>query len=136
MRKLQRTWVKRRRTGPPRRSSRAHNPAYLAWLRTMPCAICYARAYAILGISILCEFGSTCYPTHAAEAAHVGWGNSSRGMSQKHSDDTAIPLCRSCHTEGKQSVHAIGPVEFFAHHGTDRDETIRSFQRLYREHCK
>ncbi len=138
---IRRTQIKRRRTGT-RRSSRVLNPAYLHWLSYMACFICYREAYEFLA-GIECNaveaiqqpiYGRQKSPT---EAAHVGFAGKPRGMSQKHSDDEAIPLCREHHGPGhKDSIHDIGPSAFFALHGADRDATIRMFQELWKEHCR
>ena len=50
-------------------------PAYLAWVRTLPCSVCPARA--------------------PSEASHHG----PRGIGQKASDLRAIPLCSVCHRD-------------------------------------
>jgi hypothetical protein len=57
-------------------------------------------------------------------------------MSQKFSDLESIPLCAVCHREGELSIHKLGADAFFAHHGADRDEVIRLFNRLWAEHCR
>lgn len=65
-----------------------HNPGYLRWIRTLPCAVCRA--------------------TRAVEAAHTG----PHGLSQKSSDLCAIPLCARHHRTGDDSYHKLGPRKF------------------------
>lgn len=129
--------LKRRRTGPPRRSSRSLNPAYLAFLSTLPCFACYWEVYANLRVNAFGYFtaqgplyGRQKSPT---EAAHIGLSTDRRGLSQKYPDQTAIPLCAEHHTEGAECVHK-GVEKFFERLGTDRDSVIRTFQGLWRTH--
>lgn len=116
------------------------NPEYLAFLGTLPCFVCYREAYQFLarhGGEVGWIFGHTLYGRQESdtEAAHVGLSTSRRGLSQKCSDDEAMPLCGlEHHREGEFSIHRIGPAAFFEHHGADRDSTIRLFQRLFSEH--
>ncbi len=138
---IRRSQVKRRRTGPPRRSSRCLNPAYLAFLRTLPCFICYADAYEFFAeyASVVAGPSSCAYGRQKSdtEAAHVGLSTSHRGGSQKHSDLESLPLCEvEHHQHGAFSIHVMGPAAFFEHHGADRDATIRMFNSLYEEHCR
>jgi len=64
------------------------NRMYLAFIRSLPCAVCETR--------------------HHVEAAHTG----SRGLGQKSSDFSAIPLCRADHRTGPCSYHRLGPRKF------------------------
>ena len=85
---LARTPLKRktplRRTGPikarkPRRLSRpGSDPAYLAWVRTLPCYVA----------STWQEVGRCFPPVHAHHAIH---------RSQGGKDDVAVPLCQAHH---------------------------------------
>lgn len=70
------TPLKRKRT-TPRRSSRRHDPSYLAAVRGLPCC---ART-----------FGGSC--AGPIEAHHMG----ARGLGQKCSDDEAVPFCKLHH---------------------------------------
>jgi hypothetical protein len=63
-------------------------PAYLKWIRTLPCTVCHA--------------------TRAVEAAHTG----PHGLSQKSSDRSSIPLCARHHRTGNDSYHKLGPRKF------------------------
>jgi hypothetical protein len=64
------------------------NPAYLKWIRTLPCAVCRA--------------------TRGVEAAHTG----PHGLGQKSSDLSAIPLCARHHRTAPDSYHKLGPRRF------------------------
>ena len=68
---------------------------YLAWIRTLPCAVC----------------GSTLW----IEASHTG----PHGLSQKSSDYSAIPLCPKHHRTGSDSYHRLGPRKFAAAHNLE-----------------
>ncbi|WP_110599795.1 DUF968 domain-containing protein [Salinicola lusitanus] len=62
---------------PCKPDTRFRSPAYLRWVRSMPCCVC------------LCD---------ATDAHHViglGWGLS--GMGMKAPDSYCIPCCRECH---------------------------------------
>lgn len=65
--------LKRKARLKPRRSSRARSPAFLTFVRDLPCCFCSSRV--------------------KVEAHHMG----ERGLGQKASDNTAVPLCRPCH---------------------------------------
>lgn len=76
---------------PPAKAKRAtprrgpeRNPAYLAWIRTLPCCACGVEG--------------------RSEAAHVG---ADGGVSMKASDLSCIPLCADCHTQRADSYHRI-----------------------------
>lgn len=131
--------VKRRRS-TPRRSSRVLDPQYLAFMRTLPCWVCYRHVYAVFAKDFLQLADTPCslYGRQKSdtEPAHVGLSTSRRGLSQKYPDIESIPLCKEHHTAGPESIHELNPEPFFAQHGADRDETVRAFQALYREHCK
>lgn len=81
--------------------------AYLKFLRLLPCVCC----------------GSA----RRIEAAHIG----PRGLSQKTSDYTALPLCASCHREGPQALHRIGPESFQAVYGLDFAALQMMFNHFY-----
>jgi hypothetical protein len=88
---------KRLRQGPPR------DPRYMAWIRTLPCAVCGSR--------------------WRVEAAHTGCDG---GMSQKASDYSCVPLCRYCHTGGRGAYHRIGKLEFERSYGIDLLALVRA----------
>src|ERR1035437_5052624 len=82
-RKPQRRAASSTRKGPPR------DPAYLAWIRTLPCIACDIEG--------------------RSEAAHTG---SDGGMSMKASDYSCVPLCSGCHTQAPESYHRVGKRAF------------------------
>lgn len=49
-----------------------------------------------------------CGSSRRIEAAHIG----PRGLKQKTSDCTALPLCFDCHQGGNKSLHKIGSELF------------------------
>ncbi|MDV6318783.1 DUF968 domain-containing protein [Chromohalobacter sp. HP20-39] len=69
-----------KRTAPKRKVSdtRFRSPAYLAWVRTLPCCAC--------GVS-------PCDAHHMVGMYGVG------GMGLKAEDSMAMPLCRACHMD-------------------------------------
>ena len=71
------------------------NRQYLGFIRSQPCAVC--------GIQ------------RNIEAAHTG----ARGLGQKSSDFSAIPLCAFDHRVGNESYHRLGPRRFAEVHGLD-----------------
>ena len=74
----------------------ARDPRYRAWIRTLPCAVCGSK--------------------WRVEGAHTG---ADGGMSQKASDYSCVPLCRCCHTAGRDAYHRIGKREFANRYGID-----------------
>jgi len=79
----------------------ARNPQYLRWVRSLPCAVCGTSRY--------------------IEAAHTG----PRGLSQKSSDTSAIPLCARHHRTGNDSYHKLGPRKFSEVHQLDIPALVR-----------
>ena len=77
------------------------DPRYLAWIRTLPCAVCGSR--------------------RGIEASHTG----PHGLGQKSSDLTAIPLCRKHHRGGNSSYHKLGPRRFAEIHNLNLVELVR-----------
>jgi len=74
---------------------------YLAWIRTLPCVICGSR--------------------RGVEAAHTG----PRGLGQKASDTSAIPLCHRHHRTGNDSYHHLGARRFAQVHKLDVSAIVR-----------
>ena len=70
------------------RKKPVRNPAYLRWIRGLPCIVCHSR--------------------WQIEAAHTG----PHGLGQKSSDLSAIPLCVRHHRTGNDSYHQLGPSKF------------------------
>jgi hypothetical protein len=82
------------------RRPREKKPAYLAWLRTLPCAVCGSYK----GI----------------EAAHYRSGDPryskpSTGMGERPHDRWALPLCGDHHRE----QHSMNEVDFWKRYGID-----------------
>ena len=100
--------IKRRRK--PRRGP-ARDAKYLAWIRTLPCAVrpCHTA-------NVWCK----------TEAAHSG----AHGISQKASDYSAIPLCSWHHRLAPDSYHASAK-EFFTRHGLDRKALVKELNERY-----
>ena len=80
----------------------ARDPKYLAWIRSLPCAVPGCRATYI-------------------EAAHTG----PHGMSQKSSDRSCIPLCGRHHRRGNDSLHGLGPARFQQHHKLEIADLVK-----------
>jgi hypothetical protein len=74
---------------------------YLAWIRTLACAVC----------------GATC----GIEASHTG----PHGLGQKAPDSSAIPLCYRHHRTGNESYHRLGPQKFSKVHNLDIPALVR-----------
>jgi len=83
-------------------------PAYLRFIRTLPCCAC----------------GSTL----RIEAAHIG----PRGLGQKVDDKNALPLCFWCHRE----LHEVGPVEFATKYGVDFPALIAKWNHFYESNLR
>jgi hypothetical protein len=77
------------------------DPWYLAWIRTLPCLVC----------------GST----KGIEASHTG----PRGLGQKSSDTSAIPLCYQHHRTGTDSYHKLGARRFAQVHNLNIPVIVR-----------
>jgi hypothetical protein len=92
--------VRKRRSRPRRGPQRCSD--YLAWIRTLDCVVC-SRAH---GGPIVIE------------AAHTN-ALGRRGMSQKTSDFSAIPLCSAHHQLDPDSYHRLGEERFAREHRLD-----------------
>lgn len=98
------------------------DPAYKAWIASLPCAICALLAGLVEknhGIYFIDQKSKT-------EVAHVG----DRGLSQKCDDSETIPLCMEHHREGRYSHHKLGKG-FFAYWKLDRGELVRTLNEQY-----
>jgi hypothetical protein len=82
------------------------NWKYLAFIRSLPCAVCGTNRY--------------------IEAAHTG----SRGLGQKSSDFSAIPLCVEDHRTGPCSYHRLGPRKFAEVHRLDIPALVAQFNSV------
>ncbi|MCW5978460.1 MAG: DUF968 domain-containing protein [Bryobacteraceae bacterium] len=107
-RPLKRTRFVRRlakaRRGPERSAQ------YLAWIRTLPCAVCRR------GIGV--------------EAAHTN-ALGPRGFGQKSSDFSAIPLCFWHHRADPESYHELGERRFTERFGLDLRRLVRELREEY-----
>jgi hypothetical protein len=118
---IRRSPVRKKRPGPPRRSSRVLDEDYLDWIRTLACIICVYR-YPGGGPDLSVQ-------TTRSEAAHVG----ARGLSQKCSDREAMPLCTHHHHDAKAGHHGQLGKNFWKHYGLDRDKIIAELNQRYEQ---
>ena len=106
--------VRKRRSQPRRGPGRS--PEYLAWIRTLGCVVC-ARV----------SGGAT-----VVEAAHTNVLGR-RGIGQKTTDFSAIPLCSGHHRQCPDSYHALGERGFLHKHGIDLQELVRRLHGRFGE---
>jgi hypothetical protein len=97
----------------PRRGP-ARDKKYLAWIRTLPCAV------------RTCSWHTKQVWVYPIEAAHSG----AHGISQKASDYSAIPLCSWHHRLSPDSYHASAKT-FFTRHGLDRKALVKELNERY-----
>ena len=107
--------IPKKRLTPRRGPDRC--PDYLAWIRTLDCVVCSRVAD-----------GSP-----AAEAAHTN-ALGPRGLSQKSSDFSAIPLCAGHHRENPDSYHRLGEQQFMRVHQIDLTGLVRSLNQGWSRH--
>ena len=105
--------VRRMRARPRRGPERC--PEYLAWIRTLRCVVC-SRASG---------------ESTVVEAAHTN-ALGPRGMSQKTSDFSAIPLCSAHHRQESTSYHRLGEIGFAQEHGLAVEEVVQALNDRYR----
>lgn len=100
------------------------DPAYLAWLHTLPCVVCESMRQTLATAG----FPESSIPQQSSptEAAHSG----PRGFSQKCPDREALPLCTQHHREGQFCQHALGRF-FWSHFGLDLKELLAQYQARY-----
>ncbi len=98
---------------PPKKRKGA-DPAYLAFLREQPCAVCSQPMKWWLK------------QESKTQAAHVG----TRGLGQRAPDKTAIPLCRFHHLASKAAAHTLGK-RFWERHALDKETLITYYQAAY-----
>jgi hypothetical protein len=110
---LKRTVPVRKKRFQPRRGP-DRSPEYLAWIRTLGCVVCSK----VSG-------GST-----VVEAAHTNVLGP-RGLGQKTSDFSAIPLCAAHHRENLDSYHLLGEKEFSQKHRLDLNERVLRLQSRF-----
>lgn len=105
---LKRTPFVRKR--PKVRRGPERSPEYLAWIRTLPCAVCRRR----LGV----------------EASHTN-ALGPRGFGQKSSDFSAIPLCFWHHRGHPDSYHGTGERKFAQKFGLDLELLVADLNQEY-----
>ena len=103
--------VRQKRSRPRRGPDRS--PEYLAWIRTLGCVVCSRLAG---GLTIV-------------EAAHTNVLGP-KGMAQKSSDFSAIPLCSAHHREGQDSYHRLGEQRFAQEHRLDLPQLVAALNHL------
>ena len=106
--------VRKMRIRPRRGPARC--PEYLAWIRTLGCVVC-SRVSG--GLTVI-------------EAAHTN-ALGPRGMGQKTSDFSAIPLCSGHHRGSPDSYHRLGEKEFSDQHRIDLEDMVRALQSRFRQ---
>lgn len=106
------------------------DPAYLAWIRTLPCLVCSMAVYGCSWIfSPEAELIFETAPVariRISEAAHVGV----RGLGSKSDDTETVPLCPRHHRTGNDAHHALGKW-FWLYHNLDREVIVAALQRRY-----
>ena len=86
------------------------NKKYLKWIRKKPCLVCGKQ-----------------WPN---DAHHV-WNSGGKNYGN---DMLAVPLCRGCHTFGKEAYHNIGHSAFERFHNKDlKDEIINLLSEYIEE---
>jgi hypothetical protein len=110
---IRRTPVRKKRTLARRGPDRS--PEYLAWIRTLGCVVCSSVSE---GLTVV-------------EAAHTNVLGA-RGMGQKTSDFSAVPLCAGHHRECSDSYHRLGEQYFAQEHQLDLSCLVAALNRLYR----
>ncbi len=104
--------VRKKRSRPRRGPERCAD--YLAWIRTLGCVVCSR----VSGESLVIE---------AAHTNVLG----TRGLGQKSSDFSAVPLCRVHHRDGPESYHRLGEQRFVARHRIDLPQLVGSLNHLF-----
>jgi len=115
----------------------ARDPEYLAWLRTLPCLICWPNLWRSGDVWRLHSVGWRPYVNRSpldpglqespTEAAHTG----PHGIAQKAPDHHAIPLCHFDHQEAKDAQGKSR--NWFEQHGLDRDNVIAELNAHYEQ---
>jgi hypothetical protein len=100
--------VRKKRFEPRRGPDRC--PEYLAWIRTLGCVVCGRPPGSVL-----------------IEAAHTN-ALGPRGLGQKSTDFSAIPLCSGHHRQDRDSYHLLGEEPFLRAHAIDLEGIVRSLQ--------
>lgn len=106
-------FIRKRRTRPRRGPDR--DPLYLAWIRTLDCVVC----------------SQSPGPGMLIEAAHTNVLGR-RGLSQKTSDYSAIPLCSGHHRHYRDSYHTLGERDFAIINRIDLPEVVLALNEQFR----
>ena len=104
--------IRKKRSRPRRGPDRS--PDYLAWIRTLGCVVCSWMG------------GSATF----IEAAHTN-AVGPKGLSQKTSDFSAIPLCAPLHRDGQDSYHRLGEQRFAQEHWIHIKELVLLLQSRF-----
>jgi hypothetical protein len=129
----------------PRRSRSDSEPQYLAFVRKLPCLVCYADFWAYWlnlepGVRVnLVEMVETLnrgavqhLQDSPTEAAHLGFSSSVRGIGQKYPDLEAGPLCRGHHREFKTAHHQASAGWWGRNlPDLDRDSMLKALGEIY-----
>lgn len=75
--------------------------AYLAWVRSRPCAMCESD----VDVCAHHHTNGTTSPVFPEAGVPLGSNEHARGLGQKAHDAWALPLCAACHIPG---IHALG----------------------------
>lgn len=127
---IRRSAIKRRR---PRKRA-GEDLKYQAFIRSLPCFICYWPLYKAGMITEFVRAGigfplfDTSTQKTVTEFAHLG----ERGLGQLCPDREGGPLCGEHHRTGPEAAHGPLGKNFFAHHGIDREELFALLLLLYR----
>jgi hypothetical protein len=87
---------------------------YLEWIRTLNC--------------LVCQCAQNDWWIEAAHTAALG----PRGLRQKTSDFSAVPLCANHHRFAPDSYHALGERSFAQRHGLDLVMIVQGLIEAYR----
>lgn len=118
-RKVRQTQAKAARKPSPKATrGRVTNPAYLQWVRTLPCSVA----------------GPDCHG--GIESAHVRYsdaavGRVNPGLQTKPDDVWTAPLCRRHHREGPHAQHAANERAWWASHGIDASALCLELQARF-----
>ena len=107
--------MRKKRLDPRRGPDRS--PDYLAWIRTLGCVVCGRPPGSVL-----------------IEAAHTN-AIGPRGLGQKTTDFSAIPLCSGHHRENPDSYHALGETAFSVMHGLELSALVVALQNRFWQHA-
>ena len=105
--------VQKKRSRPRRGPERCAD--YLAWIRTLPCILCGTSA--------------------GVEAGHTN-ALGPRGLGQKASDFSAIPLCADHHRKLPSSYHRLGEERFSGAHRIYLSEVVAALNFGYFQHAR